>query len=1047
MSAIDACPCCGIEDLPPKELSRHLTIYRRNANANLDALAEVEALDDNDIIIDDDNNDASLRGDNDSDHDLAARDDILAADNEQEPIDMGQVGIAGSDQEVEMDIEGEQFLPPLPDFRHAPGILRNPPVAINDWASEAGTDDPTPPGSEIDGSLAGSEDQEPEFDEDDLARGFDADIEQDMDEGEFWEYLNREYGERAEQEWLDAYDRFLTDEDRRTLRFLAARQRTHFSRQIYEDLRMNACEELNLPSDFLAWTRLKALSNLQTRAYDMCVNSCLCFLGKHQDLDACPFCHSPRYTPAGVPRRVFNYTPLIPQLISLFQNPDSIEKVRRRARHEEVRLEEPNVIDDVFDGEVYRTLRQTRVREDSEYRYFDNLDDIALGLGTDGFSMFKRRRHKGTSTAWPLILVNYNLHPSIRNKLENIICVGVIPGPKECKDINSFLVPLIDELLELADGVEASKVASKVDNFVGEGVKFRLHAFLIIVFGDIPAISKLLLLRGHGAIVPCRTCLIKATPYRKPNRLGRDHVTYYVPLTRPGAQNLALPGQLIPRTNETFQYYYRQIENSHGARREELMKQSGLNGKPVLARLGSIDLANFPNLVRLWKGEFKDIDSGRDDDNDIEQPYHISAADWEDIGRRTVGATRTIPGQFVGTLLNIDVDMGIYKAEGYSFWFLYIAPILLHDRLDREYYNHFLGMREIIIRCLELRTTHEEVDELEQLVNDWVQEYERLYYRYVHSRLPTVVLTIHALLHMAHYIRQTGPLSGTWCFVIERFCGYLLRPALLNRVRPYEYLDNFIRRRGQLQIVARVNDMPDLLRSMPSRINQFGVEISSKEEVFEFQKDCVLGQPIRRRYQASPQLKRQICRYFSLAEARPGVVMEAPELHERVDWETLTRYGRFRITDMGDTIRTAELIDNNPIARDNSYVRYEYLPDRYANYRLRDDEAMRRTYYARVLDIFYVEWIKNRAVNQREPYLLARIRDCKTNGLDAALPENPRVTYEQLDSPEVIHLGAIQYAVGRIKTNDRRTWAIIDRSRGARTVFNDEEGNPDPNLN
>jgi hypothetical protein len=80
------------------------------------------------------------------------------------------------------------------------------------------------------------------------------------------------------------------------------------------------------------------------------------------------------------------------------------------------------------------------------------------------------------------------------------------------------------------------------------------------------------------------------------------------------------------------------------------------------------------------------------------------------------------------------------------------------------------------------------------------------------------------------------------------------------------------------------------------------------------------------------------------------------------------------------------------------------------------------------------------------PYLLARIQECNTRGLDATRPENPIVTYNRLDSPEIIHLGTVHAVVGRIKVGGRNIWAIVDRSRGARTQFNNENGLPDADL-
>ncbi|KAG8728851.1 hypothetical protein FRC10_004511 [Ceratobasidium sp. 414] len=278
---------------------------------------------------------------------------------------------------------------------------------------------------------------------------------------------------------------------------------------------------------------------------------------------------------------------------------------------------------------------------------------------------------------------------------------------------------------------------------------------------------------------------------------------------------------------------------------------------------------------------------------------------------------------------------------------------------------------------------------------------------------------------------------------MERFCGHILRPAFSNRVRPYEYLDNFVRRRAQMQIVSRVHDIPALIRPITRLTLRAGELISSKEQIYDFLPDYILGQPVNRRYRATDQLKRQMTRYFGPVEG-PGLT--AQQLRDRIDWDTLVRFGRVRMASMGDRIRVADLIQRNPIARDNSFIRYELLPDRNANLRNARDEPIRVIHYGRVQDIFYVEWIQDPATNARSPYLLARVQECNTRGLDATQPETPIVTYNRLATPDIINLGTVHAAVGRIKVGGRNTWAIIDRTKGARTQFNNEDGNPDLEL-
>ncbi|KAG9122957.1 hypothetical protein FRC07_000432 [Ceratobasidium sp. 392] len=159
-----------------------------------------------------------------------------------QPInDLDGMDLDGSDDDDDL------FVPP-PFIPPEPGVLRNPPVAIDDWGSD---EEPVDFGPLDDGSSVGSAEQERErelqFEEWDEPLGIDADIEPEMDDQEMWDFLHRRFGDLAEAEWVDLYDRFLTGQDEKSLPFLAARLRTHFSRATYEDLRNNACATLGLP--------------------------------------------------------------------------------------------------------------------------------------------------------------------------------------------------------------------------------------------------------------------------------------------------------------------------------------------------------------------------------------------------------------------------------------------------------------------------------------------------------------------------------------------------------------------------------------------------------------------------------------------------------------------------------------------------------------------------------------------------------------------------------------------------------------------------------
>ena len=79
---------------------------------------------------------------------------------------------------------------------------------------------------------------------------------------------------------------------------------------------------------------------------------------------------------------------------------------------------------------------------------------------------------------------------------------------------------------------------------------FELHAYLIVVFGDIPAISMIMGMKGHNAISPCCMCNIQGI------RIPSSQITtHYVPLNHdhfsganPGYQAHSLP----LRNHKTF---------------------------------------------------------------------------------------------------------------------------------------------------------------------------------------------------------------------------------------------------------------------------------------------------------------------------------------------------------------------------------------------------------------------------------------------------------------------------------------------------------------
>ena len=167
--------------------------------------------------------------------------------------------------------------------------------------------------------------------------------------------------------------------------------------------------------------------------------------------------------------------------------------------------------------------------------------------------------------------------------------------------------------------------------------------------------------------------------------------------------------------------------------RGEIMKETGIRGPAVLRRVGSIDYARsvpwewmhvfleniVPTLIDFWTGRFKGLDVGS-------ESYEIAPHIWERIGEETTSAVPFIPAAFVRRLANIANDRSLFTAEAWSFWFMYIAPIVLKDRFqNKKYYDHMLLLVTLMHKMVKFALTTREVDEIEDGLIRWVTLYER----------------------------------------------------------------------------------------------------------------------------------------------------------------------------------------------------------------------------------------------------------------------------------------------------------------------------------
>ena len=182
---------------------------------------------------------------------------------------------------------------------------------------------------------------------------------------------------------------------------------------------------------------LKDVTGLIPVFYDMCENSCICYTDQYELYQNCPICNSTRLDSRGKAKKVMPYLSIINRLKMQFNNKNRAEELLYRHEYITNKDDNDDDLDDIFDGKIYKELVNNNLFKDER--------DIALTVSCDGYQIFKQK----TDDCWLFLIINNNLHPSLRVKKENLLIPFLIPGPNQPKNFNTFLRPFIDEMKEL----------------------------------------------------------------------------------------------------------------------------------------------------------------------------------------------------------------------------------------------------------------------------------------------------------------------------------------------------------------------------------------------------------------------------------------------------------------------------------------------------------------------------------------------------------------------------------------------------------------------
>ena len=573
-------------------------------------------------------------------------------------------------------------------------------------------------------------------------------------------------------------------------------------------------------------------SGLRLQAVDACIKGHVAFSDPFREHRYCPFerCGEVRYDKVeGNAREKFEYFSLEEFVKAWLQSEDFFElmKYRHRETQRRRRMHEMGEVDewitDYLDGSLYRKL-------DAELNFGEN--DICFQLTFDGYQLFKNSSHE----AWPFVLLNLNLPPSERFKIENMIPYGITSGPKSPTDLISFLDPLIQCF-------EKYSVHRAMRLWDGRLAQVRL--FLVLVTADTPAMSKIIHSRGHNAISPCRFCTIKGI-------LGGGNHYYYPSSLQSAAAKMKrrtvyFKPERISEKRRDHEKLLRALEKieklEEGQERSNISREIGFKRVPELVvRLSSLKLfesfpldimhilyINIPKYMwKLWSGRLEPKYSK--DDFVLEAPATIGE-DMEASGG-------LIPVSFGRKPRNIAHLAGSFKAAEWKTFILHLSIPLLEERLPVLYlkgWKDYVAICSIVSRSI-LRMNH--LERLQRLVVQFYKHFEESYFRFDSERLSLMKYVFHAILHLPECVKSCGPICNVDQFKAERFVGYL-HSLLQSKFRPVRNLTRNLLASESLKLIRKIAGSSSL--EMEEACTQRGFSLDGK--IFPKYRDYSLLSP------------------------------------------------------------------------------------------------------------------------------------------------------------------------------------------------------------
>ena len=458
----------------------------------------------------------------------------------------------------------------------------------------------------------------------------------------------------------------------------------------------------------------------------------------------------------GTPLKQYAYYPLRAGLQKFFKREGFEQKINRWRQHR-------------FDGttfwDVFHGDRWTRVKDQSRQPFVDDHHSLLLTLNVDWFAPFD----SGYSCGAIYLSVN-NLPRAERYRVENVLLVGIMPGPKEPKtfEINSYLKPLVDDLLELYVGVQMRTFERP------QGV--RVRAALFNVACDIPASRKVSGFTSHASTQACNKCTRSFTTDLDTGNMVYAGVDIPDSTLRTKRTNREAAEQWL---NARTGVARTAVERSTGTRWSQLHRLNYFDPIrcTIIDPMHNLFLGTAARMVAIWKSNNLLTDA--------------VLAEMQRLANRVV-----LPPGMPTLQRKIKRKFGFMTADDWRVWTLAYSPVVLASVLSAERYRHWILFVDACRLLVRTRITYDDIADAHTKLVEFVDETARLYTD------AAVTPNMHLHLHLRDVLQDFGPVYSVWLFAFERYNG-IVKDADTNQKDCFKltFMKRFIEKTGALDFV------------------------------------------------------------------------------------------------------------------------------------------------------------------------------------------------------------------------------------------------------